>query len=49
MSTQHATMANHSWVIARAAAGTYSPDCLVWTERPNVGLGKLLRGQPGLH
>jgi len=27
-------MANHSWVIAKAATGTYSPDCLVWTEGP---------------
>jgi NADPH-dependent curcumin reductase CurA len=27
-------MANYGWVIAKAAVGTYSPDCLVWTQRP---------------
>jgi NADPH-dependent curcumin reductase len=34
MSMQPQTAPNHSWVIAKAATGTYSPDCLVWREGP---------------
>jgi NADPH-dependent curcumin reductase len=35
-------MANHSWVIAKAAVGVYSPDCLVWTQR------EIPAAQPGM-
>src|SRR5438128_2374118 len=34
ISMQPVPVPNHSWVIAKAATGTYSPDCLVWREGP---------------
>jgi NADPH-dependent curcumin reductase CurA len=38
MSTPSTAKTNHGWVVAEAATGVYSPDCLVWTHRPILAI-----------